>query len=73
MRSPKKITAHEYEYLTRDYAGLCLECHEIDEDGVEPDAEGYECPSCEAHAVMGLETAFIMGHLTVIFAEGDKK
>ena len=36
--------------------GICLECGET-RDGCEPDASGYECSECGAHAVMGMETA----------------
>ena len=38
--------------------GICLECGAT-RDGVEPDAEGYECEVCEAHAVMGVEQAIM--------------
>jgi hypothetical protein len=39
--------------------GVCLLCGEIEEWGVEPDAEGYTCNSCEAPGVMGLENALM--------------
>ena len=35
-----------------EYPGFCLECG-ADADGVEPDAVGYVCHECGAHAVMG--------------------
>lgn len=38
--------------------GFCTECG-ADRDGVEPDAEGYECYDCGQHAVMGCELLYI--------------
>lgn len=43
-----------------DSPGVCLTCGE-DADGVEPDAEGYECEACGAHSVCGWEQLLIMG------------
>lgn len=37
-----------------DNPGFCLACGE-EAEGVEPDAEGYVCESCDALAVMGAE------------------
>ena len=37
-----------------DCLGFCVKCGE-DAFGVEPDARGYECESCGAHAVYGAE------------------
>jgi hypothetical protein len=34
--------------------GICRACGES-QDGVEPDASGYECEACGAHAVCGAE------------------
>lgn len=42
--------------------GICLACGHM-QDGVEPDARGYVCDSCEAEEVYGLEEAFIMGRI----------
>lgn len=36
--------------------GICLACGE-QTDSVEPDAQGYKCPSCGEWKVMGLEMA----------------
>lgn len=44
--------------------GVCLACGE-DAFGVEPDAHEYECESCGAHKVYGLEEAVIMGAVDV--------
>lgn len=35
--------------------GVCLACGEIQMGGVEPDAENYECESCGARKVCGVE------------------
>lgn len=43
---------------------ICLECGFIRE-GVEPDAERYQCPECRAMAVMGMEQALLCGHIEV--------
>ena len=32
--------------------GVCTKCGEV-QHGVEPDARGYRCEGCGAHAVMG--------------------
>jgi len=37
-----------------DGTGFCIECG-AEADGIEPDARGYECESCGAHAVCGAE------------------
>jgi hypothetical protein len=46
------IGAVEREMFGMDSPGFCLVCGE-ERDGCEPDAEGYECYSCEAKAVAG--------------------
>ena len=38
--------------------GFCLKCG-YEQDGCEPDAEGYECESCGAHAVSGAENCLL--------------
>ena len=50
--SPEEI------FMSDESLGICLECGEIDE-GVEPDAENYQCNSCSKHAVCGIETAIV--------------
>lgn len=61
------VTESEYAAHTDAYDGICLECGEWTTGGVEPDAEGYECENCGAHAVMGAENALLCGRIT--FAE----
>ncbi len=41
------------------YEGVCTNCLERQE-GVEPDAEGYECESCGNDNVMGAEQALLI-------------
>jgi predicted RNA-binding Zn-ribbon protein involved in translation (DUF1610 family) len=39
--------------------GFCLACG-AEDDGVEPDAERYECPECGAEMVFGAEQILLM-------------
>ena len=43
-----------------DYRGFCTACGE-EAFGVEPDARGYVCDSCDEAAVYGAEELLIMG------------
>ena len=56
-----EIMIDNFEEHQDNYDGVCLKCGEITEGGVEPDAEGYECSSCGASAVMGMELALVSG------------
>jgi len=42
-----------------DNIGICTSCGE-ESDGVEPDAEHYECESCGKHEVFGAEQLMLM-------------
>ncbi len=44
--------------------GICLACGEIHE-GIEPDAENYQCEVCDALAVCGIEQALLIGVLSI--------
>lgn len=44
-----------------DYGGFCIACGE-DTDGIEPDGEAYECPSCGENKVYGGEQLILMGY-----------
>lgn len=59
------ISANEYLEHTNDSDGICLACHAWTDGGVEPDAEGYICPSCREHKVMGAENALLAGHVEI--------
>lgn len=45
--------------------GYCTTCKKWTAEGVEPDAEDYECPVCEQPTVMGAENAMCHGTLDV--------
>ena len=45
--------------------GYCTTCKKWTAEGVEPDAEGYECPVCEQPTVLGAENALCHGTLDV--------
>jgi hypothetical protein len=50
------MTAIESE----EYIGFCLACG-AEQDGVEPDARGYDCDTCDAPRVYGAEELLMMG------------
>lgn len=50
----------ERQQTSLDDPGICLSCGE-EADGVEPDAEGYECESCGRRAVFGAEQILLCG------------
>jgi len=60
MSTKLKISSDELLALVEESmfgmsdSGVCLSCGEVT-DGVEPDARGYPCPSCDKPAVMGAE------------------
>ena len=43
-----------------EQVGFCLACG-FQEDGVEPDARGYECDACGEPQVYGAEEIVLMG------------
>jgi hypothetical protein len=59
------MTNAEFEEWMEEHNGVCLACWCIAYGDCEPDAEGYECASCGAPAVMGAELAFISGHIII--------
>jgi hypothetical protein len=65
MRIHKSVTikrvmeAVEQASTSLDNPGFCIACG-ADADGVEPDAQRYECESCGRHAVYGAEELLIM-------------
>ena len=42
------------EAVQYDYMGICIACG-YEQEGVEPDARGYECEDCGKHKVYGAE------------------
>ena len=60
---PVEMSIEEIEFHREEYNGICLACGEIAYGGTEPDAEGYECEACGKKQVMGVEQAFLCGHV----------
>ena len=52
------IEAVEESWLTTYNPGFCLKCG-YEQDGCEPDAEGYECENCGEHTVDGAENCLL--------------
>ncbi len=42
-----------------DYTGFCISCG-AETEGVEPDAERYECPECGLRRVYGAEQVLLL-------------
>lgn len=63
------LTMQEYNNLRNEDAGLCKKCKALSY-GVEPDARGYHCDSCQARAVYGIEECVFMG--LIDFKEDEK-
>lgn len=65
MRLPGTLTADEILAAAQesDGTGFCLACGE-QADGVEPDAQGYECEACGKAKVYGAEELVLMGYGT---------
>lgn len=61
----KTISEEEYLQHTQDDDGYCTSCGEFSMGGCEPDARGYECPSCGEHTLMGTEEALMEGSLDI--------
>lgn len=61
-----KLTQDELD--DHDSMGICLACGETTE-GVEPDAYGYDCESCGASKVCGIENAILMGRVEIVSDE----
>lgn len=65
MKLPKNLTLEEVMEGARnsafglDNTGYCLACGE-ETQGVEPDAEGYECECCGEPKVYGAEQIVLM-------------
>ena len=58
------LTEEEFQEAVDGYEGICKECGER-RSGCEPDAEDYECESCGANAVQGIENALICGTIDI--------
>lgn len=65
---PIQLTEDDYHAFDNGGVGVCLECRETDaQDGwCEPDAEGYVCVHCGAHAVTGVSNALMMDEIEIV-------
>ena len=59
------LSAGEFEAACDAHDGFCIDCNEITNSGVEPDARRYECESCGGNTVYGMEEALLMGALSI--------
>jgi hypothetical protein len=59
--SKPKVSESEYKQAAENYVGWCTKCKAFTRDETEPDADGYDCPECEEHIVVGAENALILG------------
>ena len=66
LRTSIKMTESSYQHLCGSYGGVCLACGEEVEEGIEPDAENYECPLCDEPQVFGAEQLLVMGIIEFI-------
>ncbi len=59
----RTVTVDEAEYLEacEDFLGWCPDCQAFSRESTEPDAHGYDCPSCGGRNVMGAEQALMLG------------
>ncbi len=57
---PIHISEAEYANLSENYGGFCIACAD-EAYGVEPDARQYQCESCGARGVYGVEELLIRG------------
>jgi hypothetical protein len=64
-KEPTYISEDDYLDYTENYTGFCTNCQKFTRDCTEPDAEGYDCPDCEKHTVMGTENALISGLIEI--------
>ncbi len=53
------VSEEDYRLAVEMYTGWCTNCNEFTRGETEPDAEGYYCPVCERHTVMGAEEALL--------------
>ncbi len=59
-----KMSTEDYLYACNAFAGYCAGCDAITQkNGVEQDAEEYECPACDERKLMGVEQAMLVGKI----------
>lgn len=57
---PFKLSESTFSAMNEDSGGFCTKCR-AEAYGVEPDAREYDCETCGAPAVYGVEELLIMG------------
>lgn len=62
-----KMTSEEYHHYREHYDGACCSCGEFTIGGIKPDAEQYDCESCEDDQVFGIEHLLVSGR--IVFEE----
>jgi hypothetical protein len=66
MNGPKVFEMFEIEDAISDNTGFCSYCEDFTNDGVEPDAQEYECEVCGQDTVYGAEEALLRGLIRII-------
>lgn len=65
--NPKNLTVADYWYAVENYYenyyGWCTTCRDFTRATTEPDAEKYNCPTCDGFTVYGAELAMMKGWL----------
>ena len=62
---PFRLTRRQYQTLHDSMQGICRACGHT-RDTVEPDAEGYPCPTCGSAEVYGVEQLLIREEVEII-------
>jgi predicted RNA-binding Zn-ribbon protein involved in translation (DUF1610 family) len=57
------MTEEEYARGSEEGLGVCRDCGEVVEGGVEPDARDYKCPRCGRFDVWGIEGLLTIGEV----------
>ena len=60
-----RIQECDYLEACEAYQGFCTTCESFTRECTEPDAEGYDCPECCEHTVMGAEQALLLDLLEI--------
>lgn len=60
LTQERVLNAVSRNWSTLENPGFCLACG-ADADGVEPDAENYECVECGEYMVFGAEQVLLAG------------
>lgn len=67
----QSMSLEEFKEMHDCGFGICLNCGDVLQ-GIEPDAENYECPICFKHEVYGLDQALLIGQLELTGEDEDE-